>query len=106
MGAAVITMDTDPYSPVDANAGYQARATAHLSASYATGGDSVTPAQFGLGRIVKMVCAPAGGYVFRYNSASGTIQAYYTGTAANDPLNEVTPTTDLHTTTFDVIAWG
>jgi len=54
MGAAVVTLDTGAYSPVDVNAGWAVRASVHLSTSYATGGDTFTAAQFGLDRVVKV----------------------------------------------------
>lgn len=100
MGAAVVTLDNGAYSPVDVNAGWEVRASVHLSTSYATGGDTFTAAQFGLDRVVKMICNPGQGYDFQPDLTNSKILAYSTS------ATQVTATTDLSAISFDVIAWG
>lgn len=55
MGTFTVTLDADPYSPRDANAGYDVRAVLTGSSSYVTGGDTVTGASFGVGNIRKIL---------------------------------------------------
>lgn len=106
MGATTFTPDADAFSPKDSNEGWSVRGTITMSNSYATGGDSITAAQMGLGTIKKILIASAGGYVLRYNSANGTIQAYDTGAASGDALAEAVSTTNLSAVVADCIAYG
>lgn len=55
MGTFTVALDNDPYSPVDANAGYRVRGVLTGSATYVTGGDTVTGASFGVGNIRKIL---------------------------------------------------
>jgi hypothetical protein len=105
MGATTVAIDAGGFSPVDANAGWAVRGVLTMSNSYATGGDSITAAQLGIGQIVKMAVFDAPGYLMRYNSASGTVQAYQQS-AATGALTEVPNTTNLSAVTADFIAWG
>lgn len=106
MGACTFTVDSDGYSPIDSSSGWMVRGTLNLSSSYATNGDTVTPALFGLGEIKKMILDAAGGYVFSPFTGNTAVQAWYTGTASDDAFNEVTPTTDLHTVNVRCIIYG
>lgn len=106
MGATTVAIDTSGYSPVDSSAGYEVRGVVTMSSSYSTGGDSITAAQLGLGVIAKLLVDSAGGYVLRYNSTNGTIQAYDTGAASGSPLAEAASTTNLSTVAANFVAWG
>lgn len=88
------------------------RGSIAFSASYATGGDTITPAALGFGSLIDamMVQTVSGGYVIspdmNPNANSYKIQAYVTGAAATDVLDEVANATDLHTVSFRFAAWG
>jgi hypothetical protein len=105
MGATTFTPSPDAFSPKDSNEGWSVRGTITMSNSYATGGDSITPAQLGLGTIKFMEVAAATGlgYVLSYNPTSGTIQ---TGASLSGPLAEVASTTNLSAVSATLLAYG
>lgn len=112
MGAMTVAID----SPADRQRmGHldTIRGTLTFSDSYATGGDTLTAAALGYGsRIEAMVIqgVTSGGYVVSaiINPQTGTytFEAFVTGTAANDALNQVAPATDLSAQSFRFLAWG
>jgi hypothetical protein len=108
MGATTFTPSPDAFSPKDSNEGWSVRGTITMSNSYATGGDSITPAQLGLGTIKFMEVAAATGlgYVLSYNPTSGTIQAFETGASLSGPLAEVASTTNLSAVSATLLAYG
>jgi hypothetical protein len=69
---------------------------------YVTGGIAVTPNQVGLGKILSMVIAPAGGYTFSYVPSTGKILAYAASsgsfTAAGTNTAPTITLTGTHTT--------
>lgn len=77
------------------------RGTIQMNASYATGGDDLTPAQVGLGVIDHIeINQGEDGYVLHYDKANDKVLAYWGDNAggAADPataLLEVTAATDL-----------
>jgi len=113
MGATTFTASADCYSPIDSNAGWMVRGTITMSSSYATGGDTLTAAQMGLGTIKNVIvnggvvlATPTGEYTLRYNQANGTIQAFG-GAASSGAIDaEVTNATNLATIVGDIIAYG
>jgi hypothetical protein len=111
MGATVFTPKNAQGSPQDANVGYKIDGTITMSSSYATGGDSLTAAQCGLGTITS-VEVEAGGvastsaYVLKWNPTNGTIQAYDTGAASGNALAEAASTTDLHLLVANATVYG
>lgn len=50
--------------------------------SYATGGEALTPADFGLGEVDAVFFENKGGYVFEYDYANEKVIAYESGTAS------------------------
>lgn len=105
MGACVVTLDTGPTHSVD----HQRRVTGtlHLSTSYASGGDTWTAANFGLG-LVDDIVIDSGAWVFQPDITNKKIKAF---TAAGTPgptvaLSEVSATTDLSATVVRFRAYG
>lgn len=106
MGACTFTPDPDGYAPLDPNRGWAVTGTVFLSASYATGGDTLTAAQLGLGRIKQIQIDAIGPYDYAYNATTGKVQAFWTGAALSGVLAEVTATTNLSAIPAQVEAWG
>lgn len=108
MGNTTWTPNTPSASPIDANAGYMMRGSITMSSSYVTGGDAVTAAEIGLGTLEDLFLAACttSGYVLTYNSANGTVQAFWTGSALSGVLSEVTSGTNLAAVTGEAIAYG
>lgn len=81
-----------------------------MDSSYATNGESVTAASFGLSRLDRLVCYPASGYIPQWNGSTSApkIKVYYgdNNNASDGPLIEVPNTTDLSAITFSVEAYG
>lgn len=82
-----------------------------LSASYATGGDTVTPASLGLVAIDAIILSgnsPTSGLVFGVSHGTPTrIKAYQdNATAAAAPLGEVAAATNLTSHTVRAIVYG
>ena len=106
MGNATWAANTPSHSPIDSDAGYMIRGTLNLSSSYATGGDAVTAALFGIGTLEDLFCESSGGYVFRYNSTNATVQAYWGSASASAVLSEVTAGTNLAAVGVESMAFG
>jgi hypothetical protein len=108
MGATTFTPSADAFSPKDSNEGWSVRGTITMSSSYATGGDSITAAELGLGTIkfIEIAAATGAGYVLSYNPTNGTIQAFETGAALSGPLAEVASATNLSAVSATAIAYG
>jgi hypothetical protein len=67
-----------------------------FDASYPTGGEALTPNDFGLSKIEMMIIEPNGGYVFEYDATNSKIKAFWVDTTTDGaPLAEVVDTTDL-----------
>ncbi len=109
MGACTVTVETNGYSEMGNR---EVRiGTIACSTSYAAGGDTITPAQFGLVKISALLVNGA---------VNGTPTGYYpvpdltnlklimlsTGTASGDAFNEVGAATDLHTFVANYVAFG
>lgn len=105
MGACTVAIDDSGYSPMDCSVGYAVRCKVTLSGNYATGGDSITPALFGLGNLVKLWIEPAQGYVTEPRVSNLTIRMWWSGTAGAI-LGEVTAGTVLSAVTVDCVAYG
>lgn len=85
--------------------------TVTFDSSYVTGGEPITPAMFGLSRIVAVYAfATATGYVPVWNRSTSapTLMAFYgdNNNASDGPLIEVPNTTNLSTVIADVIVIG
>jgi hypothetical protein len=113
MGACTVVLDGDAFSPIDgSNAGYMVRGQITMSSSYAAGGDTLAASAFGIGRITKLILSGSiGGATTGYDSspvysagAVVKVQAFVTGTASGQPLNEASG--NLSTVIFDAIAYG
>lgn len=70
-----------------------------FDSSYATGGESLTPAMLGLVRVDKFNAQEVGGRTFPYDRSTQKLQAYASTT-------EVANTTDLSAVTVRVEALG
>lgn len=70
-----------------------------FDSSYATGGESLTPAMLGLSAVDKVNATSVGGRNFPYDRANQKLQAYASTT-------EVANTTDLSAVTTRVEVWG
>ncbi len=67
-----------------------------FDASYPTGGEALTPGDFGLTVIEMMIIAPNAGYVFEYDVANEKLKAFWVDTTVDGAaLAEVANTTDL-----------
>lgn len=105
MGACVITFSNENFSPIDAAYGFIVSGTLTCSASYATGGDTLTPAQLAAGEIkvldlgvaAKPASSAAGGVMYRYEPSTGKIMAFWQNPPgiSQGPLTEVANGTDL-----------
>lgn len=117
MGTVTVAVDKDGYSPMDgSNAGWWVRAKITMSNSYATGGDTLTGALFGLGTVTKLEVAAgnvSGGttaYLFGpvYDSTGVNvtkIQAFWSS-ASGSAFSEVTNGTNLSTIVVDAEVYG
>lgn len=103
--------------------------------SYPEGGEAITANQLGLNTLDLVMVAPAGGYIMEFDhtnkkikayapvnavagdgvadanntlmkSATGTVEVAGTGTAFQVAAAEVAATTDLHTVTTRIMAYG
>lgn len=117
MGTVTVVLDADAYSPMDgSNAGYMVRGVLTMSSSYATGGDTMTPASVGLGIITKLDIASGEptalttSYLLSAVQTSGPtvakVQAFVTGSASGVAFSEVTNATNLATVAAPFIAFG
>lgn len=70
-----------------------------FDSSYATGGESLTPAALGLVNVDVVLATGSGGYVFKYDKANQKLLAFTGG-------SEVSSTTDLSAVTTRVEAVG
>lgn len=79
-----------------------------FDSSYPTGGESVTPAMFGLNTIDFLLAEPAGGYTFEYVHATSLLIARWVDTTVDGaPQAQVADTTNLSGVTgIRVIAFG
>lgn len=78
-----------------------------FDASYPTGGESVTPAQFGfVTRIDFLIAEPKGGYTFVYDRANSKLLAYTTGAAHTHTENTAAAYTQNATTGASTAAAG
>jgi hypothetical protein len=75
-------------------------------ASYATGGDPLTPAQLGLTEILFVDIACAGGSAFEYDYANQKVIAYRTGSGNQVVLSEVPAATNLSAQTARILILG
>lgn len=112
MGAVVVTYPA--VGPITQNFGhhyYTAGFTLHLSSSYATGGDTITPAQVGYGAAIYEMWvklntgSPTSIFLFLLNTATVGVYTIQAFTAAAVPglttgLGEVTAATDLSAVIF------
>ena len=57
-----------------------------FDSSYATGGESLTPAQFGLVSIDLVLAETASGYMFQYDYTNSKLKAFYPRAAITDTL--------------------
>ena len=116
-GVATATIDSDGFSPQDgSNAGYRVFGVVTMSTSYATGGDTISAASFGIGRITKMDMAGSDVITAGTNSVilspvytSGAvvkIQAFWTGASTSAVMAEVAANTDLSGYTCNVVVYG
>ena len=77
--------------------------------SYPTGGESITPAQFGLSSISDVLCvSSAQGVYCHYNAATAKVMAFHSNDpgVSIGPLVEVANATDLSTVSVTVLAFG
>jgi hypothetical protein len=77
-------------------------------ASYTTGGEAVTAADFALSRLDHLIIASGGegGFVFAYDPSAGKIMAFRTGAAVETALQQVPAATNVSGSPIDVIAIG
>lgn len=84
-------------------------ASVAFDSSYPTGGESVTPAKLGLGKIEFLIAQPTSGYVFQWDNANSKLLAYYADydAVADGALIQVPDTTDLSgLTAIKVLVFG
>lgn len=78
-----------------------------FDSSYPTGGYAVTPATFGLTSSIDFLVAnDAAGYNVRFDNVNSKIMLYDTGASSGAVLAETASTTDVHTVTTRVLAFG
>jgi hypothetical protein len=79
-------------------------------ASYTTGGEAVTAAEFKLSRLDHLVISSGGegGFVFAYDPSAGKIMAFYADNdaVADSALIQVPAATNVSGSPIDVIAIG
>lgn len=116
----VCTVVDQPYGTIPQNLGqiyWTGPWQITLSSSYATGGDTITPRQVGLGSSIQSViistnqASQATMYLLVYNSNNGTIQAFESAAvaatpAAAAPFAEVANGTNLSAVTFGAVVVG
>jgi len=115
MGTVTVTIDPDGFSPIDgSNAGMMVRAVITMSTTYATGGDTISAASFGLGSITKLDIQGGGvsggtlAILFEGTPVPGPVtkvQAFWSG-AQTARFQEVTSGTDLSASVVSCIAFG
>ena len=110
MGACTIT--PDKYNAQVSGSQRKQTGSLHLSASYATGGDTWTANQFGLVTVDELVIESGGktgteasGYVFQPDTTNKKIKAYQSGAGADAALDEV-QSGDLSATVVRYTVWG
>lgn len=82
-------------------------ATVTFDSSYATGGESLTPASLGFQTFDFVSVTTSGGYVFSYDHTNSKVKAYWVDTSTDGaPLAEVASTTDLSAITCRIRAIG
>lgn len=82
-----------------------------FSASYATGGEALTPANLGLSGVICAITTPSAGYVFEYDVSAQKLKAYRqrdpaAAGGADIPLPEVAAAVNLSAVSTYVIAFG
>ena len=70
---------------------YAVVADVTFGASYPTGGESLTPAQFGLSVIDLMLIETSTGYLFQYDYTNSKLKAFYPRAAVAGTLAVATP---------------
>ena len=80
-------------------------ATVTFDSSYATGGESLTPASLGFQTFDYVGLTTSGGYVFEYDHANSKVKAYWPE-ADGAAMAEVASTTDLSAITCRIRAIG
>lgn len=107
MALTILDVDAGPPSPVIGAATPYGDVVKQVTfdSSYATGGESLTPAMLGLTSIVFLDPNAAGGYFFVYDYANQKLLAYLSG-SANAVLAEVASTTDLSAIATRIYARG
>lgn len=82
--------------------------TVTMDSSYLTGGELVTPADFGLNGIDHVIVGnpPLGGFVASYAAATGAIKLWYSTTGAPNILVEVTSGVSAATAVVPVVVFG
>jgi hypothetical protein len=83
--------------------------TVAFDSSYPTGGESITAAKFGLGKIDFLIATALSGYVFFWDGTNSKLMAYYAdnNAAGDSALIQVPDTTDLSAlTAIPVLAIG
>lgn len=100
MSACVVTLDQYQINARFAHRdGY--RGTIQFSTSYSTGGDTLTPQQFGYGSIIEFLICPAVvfgvpiGVIIDPSTSNYVIKAYAGGAGEGAPLQEYAPGTNL-----------
>lgn len=82
-------------------------ATVQFDSSYATGGESLTPASLGFQAFDFVSATHAGGYSFEYDHTNSKMLAYWVDTSVDGaPQSEVASTTDLSAVTCRIRAIG
>lgn len=77
-----------------------------FGSSYPTGGESLTPAQLGVGTVQFLDAAPNGGYLFAYDIAAKKLKAFVAGTAFGTPAQEAANAANLATIVARVLVIG
>lgn len=100
MGACVVVLDQyQENTRFGHRDGY--RGTIEFSTSYATGGDTLTPQQFGYGSVIDFIICPAVvqgvpiGVIINPSNGTYFIKAYAGGAGVGAPLEEYAAGTNL-----------
>lgn len=105
------TEDADSRCHLGPSVAQQCNIATFAASDYPTGGYTINPASFGMGRIRGMwqVASQTGtplGVVWQFNKATNKLQAFWTGAVVSTALAEVTATTDFSGTTVMFKAEG
>jgi hypothetical protein len=79
-----------------------------MDSSYLTGGELVTPANFGLSGIYGMICGnpPLGGFIATYDPVTGSIPLWVSTTATPGVLTQLGSTVSAATAVVPVVVFG